>query len=133
MGTTFKRLLAIVAAMALLTACTTQKSFEASLSDWVGKSETELLVSKGSPNAIEKRNGTKYLSWTRTRPNQATIYTPMWLGKHMIMMPGPTITNGPDFHCTETFTLRNEKITGWKWSGDDCFTSLGKDEEEDSG
>ena len=108
-----------------LVACATTANYEKILSTWVGSSEIELIRKWGPPQQSYETNGKKFITYVRTRnvyiPGTNPSYTTTYIGNtaYTNTVAG-TAGQNIGMSCKTTFELENDRITSWRWEGNDC-------------
>jgi hypothetical protein len=120
-----RRSIILAGLCALLGACATEAKYQQVLNTWLGSNETPLVEQWGPPDRIYELEGNKYITYVRGRtvylPGEApssqttfignTAYTNAVGGMPPMMINQSTVT---------TFTIKDGKITDWRYEGNSC-------------
>ena len=105
----------------LVVGCATTDKYEGSLKSWIGQPEIELLRAWGAPQAHYETGGIKFLTFERrdivffsSTPRSAFIGNPTY---HTTMIGGSSYLPS---YCQTTFEIQNERVTNFRFSGNDC-------------
>lgn len=128
-------------AMALvLVACATAKDYDKELNKFLGASQTELEQKFGKPSAIKiVDDNTKVLAYTQVDDvfvpsefytyqqgeefyGQDGIFSP-FLNTYLFSENPGDLGYEAEYICKTMFLLQDDKVTAWKWQGNNCVAS----------
>jgi len=119
------RWLRMACLVALLWGCATSAKYEQMLASWAGSSELDLYRTWGPPDSQHEVSGSKFVSFTRngsmwvpgTTPSYQTIFTGQTAFTQAVGgSPAYNIT----LTCKTIFEIRQDKVVGWRWQGNNC-------------
>lgn len=125
MGVSMRIRVLVCAVSVLVAGCATTQKFEALLNGWVGSSELDLVRKLGPPQNSHELGGSRFLTYNRSRsiylPGQAPSYTTTLVGNTAYTnQVGGYAGSTLSMSCTVTFEVRDERVRGWRWEGNDC-------------
>ena len=117
----------IILALLMLGGCATSEKYEAALNSWTGSSEASLISAWGPPDNVYQSGGTKYLTYqdssTVTIPGTSPSYETTIIGSTAYTNPiGGTSPSTINFHCKTTFTIQADKVSSWRYEGNNCIS-----------
>ncbi len=135
----FNKVLAL-GAIALLAACATAQDYDNMLNKYMGASQAEIIKKFGAPSAVKIINdNTTVLAYTNVDnvfvPSEYYTYAPAGelYGQDGVFYPflndydfdSPFWSPGyeVEYVCKTVFLLQNDKVTAWKWQGNNCVAS----------
>lgn len=109
----------------LLSGCATTAKYEQMLSAWVGASELDLYRTWGPPNNQYEAAGSKFVSFMRQGqmwvPGTAPSYQTIFTGNSAFTQ---AVGGSPAYNialtCQTTFEIRQGKVVGSRWQGNNC-------------
>ncbi len=115
----------VLIAAVFLAGCATSENYEKVLDTWVGSTEAELVSSWGPPNSFYESDGTRFLTYVRSRsgyiPGTAPTYQTTIIGNTAYTS---SYGGSPGFsyskHCKTTFTISGGTISTWRYEGNNC-------------
>ncbi len=120
-----------------LFACATRDDYDTALNDMLGASDAEIQAKFGRPSAMKiLENGDIILSYTKIDDifvpsefytyNQGNeingmdaTYSP-FLNTYLFSDEPGNIGYDAKYICKTIFLLQNNKVTSWKWQGNNC-------------
>ena len=120
-----------------LGSCASTQKYDQMLNGWIGKPESALLKSWGSPSARKiNTDGSQVITFTQvqtlTVPSEFYLYNPYPLegdvsvyapfdGDYAFTPYAQNLGVNQEYVCQTSFFIQNNIITGWKWKGNNCF------------
>ncbi|CAK8162450.1 conserved hypothetical protein [Candidatus Xenohaliotis californiensis] len=105
------KIIIMLLVMLTIIGCATTVRYEASLAQWVGKPEDDLLSALGAPNSsYNGSNGARYLTYITNK--KKSIFT----------SASYVFTNSSVYEekCSTTFTIIDGKVVSWSYVGASC-------------
>jgi hypothetical protein len=90
-----------------LAACATTRQYEEKLEAWVGRSDSDLVVKWGAPVA------------TFSQGNGIQLYEYQKIDRETREKSARTVA-GYEPSCRTFFLIKDGKVVGWKWEGENC-------------
>lgn len=97
-----KKLITILSLVLLIAGCATEEKYQAVLNTWMGSTKSNLVNTWGVPSSSYKVDEHEELiAYNRSVSgfNQYGSY---------------------NYYCTTTFTIRDDEVVNWKYSGNSC-------------
>ncbi|SME99291.1 hypothetical protein SAMN06265365_114102 [Tistlia consotensis] len=120
-----RKCLPLLALLLLLSACASEAKYQSMLDGWVGASEHDLIQAWGPPDSSYQNDEAKYLTWKRQyqnyMPGTPPSYVTHSVGNQVYTTP---IGGSPGYlfssSCKTTFTVIDDRVTGWRVEGNAC-------------
>lgn len=101
------------------------ENYKEVLNAWLGHSQAELVQVWGTPVHAYEKEGVNYIVYIESDVVQVSNGNkidrmPRVAGEYMIKSD-PGLVNKS---CTTLFTVENEKITAWRFEGNDCVAGF---------
>jgi hypothetical protein len=119
------RWLSLACVGVLFWGCATTAKYEQMLATWVGSSELDLYRTWGPPDNQHEVSGSKFVSFTRNAqmwvPGTAPSYQAIVTGNSAFTQAvGGSPAYNISLTCQTTFEIRQEKVVGSRWQGNNC-------------
>lgn len=120
------RVLMIFLAVTALSSCASSAGYKEVVESWVGSTETALVQSWGPPDQVYSApDGSRILTYYSQRnimlPGSAPTYQTTVIGNTAYTTSsGGRAPSNLAMSCETSFTVRNNKITYWRFQGNDC-------------
>ena len=131
---------ALLTLTVLLGACASAKDYDNALNKFLGASQAQIIQKFGKPSAIKiVDDNTKILAYTRVDDvfvpsefytyeqgeefyGQDGIFSP-FLNTYLFSQDPDALGYEAEYICKTLFLLQNDKVTAWKWQGNNCVAS----------
>ena len=125
----------------LLFACASPQGYNAKLNSLLGASKEQIISQFGRPSAVKIiNNDTSILAYTKVDDvfvpsefytydqgneiyGQDALFSP-FLSNYLFSDTPGSIGYNADYICKTLFLLQNNRVTAWKWQGNNCSASL---------
>lgn len=123
--------------LAIVNACATAKDYDKYLNSFLGESQNQIEQKFGNPSAIKiVDDNTKVLAYTQVDDvfvpsefydyqqgeefyGQDGIFSP-FLNTYLFSDNPGDLGYEVEYICKTMFLLQNDKVTAWKWQGNNC-------------
>ena len=135
----FIKLFCVLGLSCYLCSCATTQKYDQMLNGWVGKPESALLKTWGTPSARKiNADGSQVITFTQiqtiTVPSEYYLYNPYPLegydsvyapfdGDYSFTPYAQNLGVEQEYICQTSFYIQNSIVTGWKWKGNNCLAN----------
>ncbi len=120
-----------------LCSCASTQKYDQMLNTWIGKPESALLKTWGTPSARKiNADGSQVITFTQvqtlTVPSEFYLYNPYPLegnvsvyapfdGDYAFTPYAQNLGISQEYICQTSFYIQNNVVAGWKWKGNNCL------------